>query len=203
MKLQAIGGRSVQTSVLSLIDLAGSEKATSDKERTREGKYINTSLLTLGSVIGTLAENAAKNKQYALLFWLRGATLTSFLQRPHPVSQLEVDTDSAAVLAGNARISVICTINPDVGAVGESLSTLGFARRVKGVKLHAQKKEVVDTDALIEKYQKEIAELKTRLAERERDAPVKNRRLKSKAMRDLNNRSQQLTKLILTHHSQG
>lgn len=34
-----------------------------DKERTREGKYINTSLLTLGSVIGTLAENAAKNKK--------------------------------------------------------------------------------------------------------------------------------------------
>lgn len=28
--------------------------------------------------------------------------------------------------------------------------------------LHAQKKEVVDTDALIEKYQKEIAELKVR-----------------------------------------
>jgi len=69
----------------SLIDLAGSEKATSDKERTREGKYINTrcvlcitddqycvsrlicvfpfSLLTLGSVIGTLAENAAKGKR--------------------------------------------------------------------------------------------------------------------------------------------
>ena len=64
----------------SLIDLAGSEKATSDKDRTREGRYINTrygyrpyinphreltpnpSLLTLGSVIGTLAENAAKKK---------------------------------------------------------------------------------------------------------------------------------------------
>ena len=28
------------------------------------------------------------------------------------------------------------------------------------LQLHAQKKEVVDTDALIEKYQKEIAELK-------------------------------------------
>lgn len=59
-RLQTIGGRSVQMSVLvrskflltwictdktgpqSLIDLAGSEKATSDKERTREGKYINT-----------------------------------------------------------------------------------------------------------------------------------------------------------------
>ena len=41
-RLQSIGGRSVQMSVLSLIDLAGSEKATSDKERTREGKFINT-----------------------------------------------------------------------------------------------------------------------------------------------------------------
>ena len=30
----------------SLIDLAGSEKATSDKERTREGKYINTRRVT-------------------------------------------------------------------------------------------------------------------------------------------------------------
>lgn len=41
--------------------MAGSEKATSDKDRTREGKYINTSLLTLGTVIGTLAENATKS----------------------------------------------------------------------------------------------------------------------------------------------
>jgi centromeric protein E len=80
-RLQSVGGRSVQTSVLSLIDLAGSERATSDKERTREGKYINTrlvliimgpplltsslasSLLTLGTVISTLAENAAKGKR--------------------------------------------------------------------------------------------------------------------------------------------
>jgi centromeric protein E len=46
-RLQAKGGRSVQTSVLSLIDLAGSEKATSDKERTREGKYINTRYVLL------------------------------------------------------------------------------------------------------------------------------------------------------------
>ena len=63
-------------------------------------------------------------------------------------------------LSGNARISVICTINPDVSAVAESTSTLLFAQRIKKVQLHAQKKEVVDTDALIEKYQKEIAELK-------------------------------------------
>ncbi|CAE6465579.1 unnamed protein product [Rhizoctonia solani] len=181
-KLQARGGRS------SLIDLAGSEKATSDKNRTREGKYINTSLLTLGSVIGTLAENSAKGKNDHVPF--RNSKLTRLLQPS---------------LSGDARISVICTLNPHPSAIGESTSTLQFAARVKKVSLHATKKEVVDTDALLEKYKKEIEDLKRRLGEREKEAPVRNRRLsareqedESKAMHDLNHRIKQLTKLILT-----
>ncbi|TEB23012.1 kinesin-domain-containing protein [Coprinellus micaceus] len=196
-KLQARGGRSVQTSVLSLIDLAGSERATSDKERTKEGKYINTSLLTLGTVIATLADNSAKKKAYADCYSdapdhvpFRNSKLTRLLQPS---------------LSGNARISVICTINPDPSAIGESTSTLLFAKRIKSVKLNAQKKEVVDTDALIERYRKEIEDLKKRLAEREADSPVKGRRLsareqrdESKAMMDLNGRIKQLSKLILT-----
>lgn len=36
-------------------------------------------------------------------------------------------------LSGNARISVVCTINPDASAISESMSTLQFARRIKGV----------------------------------------------------------------------
>ncbi|KAG2009468.1 kinesin [Coprinopsis cinerea AmutBmut pab1-1] len=190
-RLQARGGRSVQTSVLSLIDLAGSEKATSDKERTREGKYINTSLLTLGTVIGTLADNAAKRKSDHVPF--RNSKLTRMLQPS---------------LSGNARISVICTVNPDTSAITETMSTLLFAKRIKNVKLNAQKKELIDTDALIERYRKEIEDLKKRLAEREAEAPVRNRRLsareqidESKAMKDLNGRIQQLTKLILTSQS--
>ena len=39
-------------------------------------------------------------------------------------------------LAGNARISVVCTINPDPSAMAESLSTLGFAKRVKSVQVY-------------------------------------------------------------------
>jgi len=92
------------------------------------------------------------------------------------------------------------------------------------LQLNAKKKEIVDTDALIERYRKEIEELKARLAEREAEVPVRNRRLsarevmhmlcvyrkyieilvslqqidESRAMRDLNGRIQQLTKLILT-----
>jgi centromeric protein E len=83
-------------------------------------------------------------------------------------------------LSGNARISVICTINPDPSAVTESTSTLLFAQRIKKVQLNAQKKEVVDTDALIERYRKEIEDLKKRLAEREQREPVRARRLSAR-----------------------
>jgi hypothetical protein len=38
----------------------------------------------------------------------------------------------------------------------------------------------VDTDALIERYRKEIEELKQRLAEKEADAPVRSRRLSAR-----------------------
>ena len=73
-------------------------------------------------------------------------------------------------LSGNARISVICTVNPDANAVTETISTLLFAQRVKRVRLNAKKKEVVDTDALLQRYKKEIDDLKARLAEREAEA---------------------------------
>ncbi|PCH40175.1 kinesin-domain-containing protein [Wolfiporia cocos MD-104 SS10] len=186
--LQARAGRSVQMSVLSLIDLAGSEKATSDKERTREGKYINTSLLTLGTVISTLAENAAKNKSDHIPY--RNSKLTRMLQPS---------------LSGDARISVICTLNPDPSAIAESTSTLLFAQRIKRVQLHARKTEVVDTEALLEQYRAEIDDLRRRLAEREKEAPELKRRLsareqmdESRATKDINTRIKQLTKLILT-----
>jgi len=41
----------------------------------------------------------------------------------------------------------------------------------------------VDTDALIERYRKEIEDLKSRLAERETEAPVRNRRLSAREVR--------------------
>ena len=48
------------------------------------------------------------------------------------------------------------------------------------MQLNAQKKEVVDTDALIERYRKEIEDLKKRLAEREQSEPVRSRRLSAR-----------------------
>jgi centromeric protein E len=46
----------IRISSLSLIDLAGSEKATSQEERRKEGGFINKSLLTLEKVIGKLTQ---------------------------------------------------------------------------------------------------------------------------------------------------
>lgn len=190
-RLHVDGAQGVRMSTLSLIDLAGSEKATSDKERTKEAKYINTSLLTLGTVIGTLAENASKGKSDHVPF--RNSKLTRMLQPS---------------LSGDARISVICTINTAPSAVSESLSTLGFASRVKKVALNASKKEIVDHEALIERYRKEIDELKAKLQEKEVAEKKINRRLSTREKADerrdktdMNIRLKQLSKLILTSNT--
>ena len=45
----------VRVSTLSMIDLAGSERAAENKERRTEGAHINKSLLTLGTVIARLS----------------------------------------------------------------------------------------------------------------------------------------------------
>ena len=47
----------MRMSRLSLIDLAGSERATSQSERRVEGSFINKSLLTLEKVIAALTED--------------------------------------------------------------------------------------------------------------------------------------------------
>ncbi|KZT59625.1 kinesin-domain-containing protein [Calocera cornea HHB12733] len=190
-RLYRDGGKPVQMSVLNLIDLAGSEKATSDKERTREGRYINTSLLTLGHVIQILGENAAKGKSDHVPY--RSSKLTHLLQ---------------PCLSGDARISVICTVNAAPSAITETQSTLGFASRIKKVQLNAEKKELIDTEALIERYKAEIRALKQQLEEREREAPAMRRRLslreqkdESKAVTDISKRINQLKGLILTSNT--
>lgn len=53
--------RAVVSSQLSLIDLAGSEKATSQADRRVEGAFINKSLLTLEKVIAALTEDKTRS----------------------------------------------------------------------------------------------------------------------------------------------
>ncbi|KAF9900098.1 hypothetical protein EC991_007921 [Linnemannia zychae] len=132
----------VRVSQLNLIDLAGSEKASSDVERRKEGAFINKSLLTLGTVIAKLTDEKGGHIPY------RDSKLTRILQ---------------SSLSGNARVSVICTISPSFLNVEESHNTLKFAARVKKIITKAHTNQVMDDKALLEKYRREITELKAQL----------------------------------------
>lgn len=58
---------------------------------------------------------------------------------------------------------MICTISPSYLNVEESHNTLKFAARVKKVVTKAQTNQVMDDKALLEKYRREISELKAQL----------------------------------------
>lgn len=169
-KRSAIIPGGVRVSTLSLIDLAGSEKAADEKARRTEGAHINKSLLTLGTVIGRLAsdkEKAEKNKGKGDTHLpYRDSKLTRLLQ---------------PALSGNSLVSILCTIQ--IGAsgstaaaashTGETLNTLKFASRAKNnIVSHAKKADEslgaggdAGSRALLDRYRLEIQELKRQLEE--------------------------------------
>ncbi|RMD41911.1 hypothetical protein DV735_g3197, partial [Chaetothyriales sp. CBS 134920] len=154
----------VRVSTLSLIDLAGSERAAEDKERRAEGAHINKSLLTLGNVIAKLSVNKDKtgaptDKDGKHLPY-RDSKLTRLLQ---------------GALSGNSLVSILCTIQ--LGSNGsvttasnhtiETLNTLKFAARAKNnIVSHAKRatEEVGSVNAgLLERYRAEIQSLRVQL----------------------------------------
>lgn len=161
----------VLVSTLSLIDLAGSEKAAANKERRTEGGHINKSLLTLGTVIARLtgdedkedgAKPADKEKSLKHLPY-RDSKLTRLLQ---------------PALSGDSLVSILCTIQlssastsaASTGAhTGETLNTLKFASRAKNnIVSHAKKNESntsgdPNSRALLDRYRAEIQELRAQL----------------------------------------
>ncbi|CCX10158.1 kinesin motor domain-containing protein [Pyronema domesticum] len=161
----------VRVSTLSLIDLAGSERAAESKERRTEGAHINKSLLTLGSIIARLAKDAEKAKDDGSHLPYRDSKLTRLLQ---------------PALAGNSLISILCTVSVPLATasgaahltnIGETMNTLKFAARAKNnIRSHAKKGDdaINGADpasrALLERYRAEIAELRRELeAQRKKD----------------------------------
>lgn len=158
----------VRVSTLSLIDLAGSERAADDKERRTEGAHINKSLLTLGTIISKLSDNKDKNgnqtdKEGRHLPY-RDSKLTRLLQ---------------PALTGSSLVSILCTIHlsaPGSAATasshsGETLNTLKFAARAKNnIVSHAKKAEEAlgaggdgGSRVLLERYRLEIQTLRGQL----------------------------------------
>ncbi|EFY86881.1 kinesin [Metarhizium acridum CQMa 102] len=167
-KRSAILPGGVRVSTLSLIDLAGSEKAAESKERRQEGAHINKSLLTLGTVISKLSEwkdkeSKGSDKEGKHLPY-RDSKLTRLLQ---------------GALSGNSLVSILCTIQ--IGAAGstaaanthttETINTLKFASRAKNsIVSHAKRAEEAlgaggdgGARVLLERYRMEIMELRQQL----------------------------------------
>ena len=200
-KRQGLLPGGVRVSTLSLIDLAGSEKAAESKERRQEGSHINKSLLTLGTVIAKLSEHKDKDGKLAdkdgKHLPYRDSKLTRLLQ---------------GALSGNSLVSILCTIS--VGAAGtaasasthanETINTLKFASRAKNnIVSHAKRAEEAlgaggdgGARVLLERYRMEITELRKELEnkakansqkeveeEKERDAEEERAREKEAEMR--------------------
>ncbi|KAG7120191.1 Kinesin-related protein 11 like [Verticillium longisporum] len=136
----------VRVSTLSLIDLAGSEKAAESKERRTEGSHINKSLLTLGTVISKLSDSKDKEGKSAdkdgKHLPYRDSKLTRLLQ---------------GALSGNSLVSILCTIQIGSAAKNNIVS-------------HAKKAEEAlgsggdgGARVLLERYRMEIADLRLQL----------------------------------------
>ncbi|KKF92493.1 Kinesin-related protein 11 [Ceratocystis platani] len=155
----------VRVSTLSLIDLAGSEKAAESKERRQEGSHINKSLLTLGTVISKLSEQRegkGSDKEGKHLPY-RDSKLTRLLQ---------------GALSGNSLVSILCTIQTGVANatahathITETLNTLKFASRARNsIVSHAKRAEEAlgaggegGARVLLERYRMEIQDLRSQL----------------------------------------
>ncbi|XP_047050260.1 kinesin-like protein KIN-14R [Lolium rigidum] len=122
-------------SKLWLIDLAGSErvaKTDAQGDRLKEAQNINKSLSALGDVISALA-----TKSQHIPF--RNSKLTHLLQDS---LSTHLSSSVLAIAGGDSKTLMFVQISPNENDVGETLCSLNFASRVRGIELGQARKQV-------------------------------------------------------------
>lgn len=142
---------------LSLIDLAGSERASATQNRgirLIEGANINRSLLTLGTCINALCEAHEKGTKPHIPY--RDSKLTRLLK------------DS---LGGNSRTVMIANVSPSASTFEDTYNTLKYANRAKNIKTQVQRNvlsvqyHISNYKEIINGLKNEITDLKYKLAQ--------------------------------------
>lgn len=137
----------VTMATLSIIDLAGSERASATKnrgERLMEGANINKSLLALGSCINALCDPRKKNHVP-----YRNSKLTRLLKFS---------------LGGNCRTVMIVCVSPSSHHFDETQNTLRYANRAKNIQTKSVR-NVYNVDRHVKDYLKKIDEQMNRINE--------------------------------------
>ena len=166
----------IRSGKLSLIDLAGSERASATQNRgirLIEGANINRSLLTLGNCINGLCEAIEKGTKPHIPY--RDSKLTRLLK------------DS---LGGNARTVMIANVSPGAASFEDTYNTLKYANRAKNIKTNPNRNvtnvqhHISNYTNIINNLKNEVMELKTQLSKKE------HHQIKNENLQTLNNEAQ-------------
>lgn len=184
-----------------MIDLAGSEKASAQDVRRKEGAYINKSLLTLGTVISRLTKPDSTTPPTGY------STPTTPTANHIPYRDSKLTRLLQPSLSGGGYITILATICDGQKYSAETLSTLQFARRAKKINAKAVQAESLMEEGLegeaelrnlVMNYKSQIEDLKKQLLieqSRKRNDEELN---ELKVQREqLNNRIERLSVLAL------
>jgi len=150
---------------LCFVDLAGSERLKHTRSsNAKESGFINKSLYTLGKVINGIANS--------------GGTLTRRNNRKVPFRESILTKLLISSLGGNTMCTMVACVSCGGDALGETMRTLGFAMKAKGIvnhpNIHVDEQEqlVSNLKREIEKLKKENLQLKHMVIEVSQEASL-------------------------------
>lgn len=155
-------------SKLSLIDLAGSERASATQNsgvRLQESANINKSLLALANCINALSERSTKESASTPR---KGTKKTNVKYRDSKLTHLLKGS-----LEGNCNLVMIANVNPSDSTHDDTYRTLNYANRAKNMKVKPTTREIGAETTLAERevrLKEENEELRLRLAKLEENA---------------------------------